>query len=103
VLDGARVASAHIRGAGADLVVRTVQRTLAGEVVEVLQSRAASGQRDQAMAEMPAAAAAQPLGRVEGAAERETAASTVRWRDWTVTISGAVERERLDALLEDLP
>jgi hypothetical protein len=116
VLDGARLVSAATRGTGSVLEVRTVQRTSRGEVVDVVQramSEAAAGEeavpRDAVSSRAFATgeAAQQPMA---AAADREDAdgapvrsSSTVRWRDWTVTISATVGADRLGELVAELP
>ena len=91
VLDDARVAAAAVRGSGASREVRTLQVTPRGETVTLVQSRAV----DEGDAAAESAAAAMPRDGATGV--------TVRVADWTVTISAAVSRARLEELADDLP
>ena len=81
------------------LEVRTVQRTSRGETIEVVQRPylALNDQpRASRQAEAPEAAAA-------AAPDQAKPSSTVRWGDWTVTISGPVSADRLEELSDALP
>lgn len=93
VIPGARITAAATRGSGADLEVRTVQRTSRGETIEVLQRRAVD---DEALR-------LESANRAEASLDEAAPTRTVRRGNWTVTISGAVDDDRLQELLDDLP
>lgn len=93
VIPGARITAAATRGSGSDLEVRTVQRTSRGETIELLQRRAFD---DEALR-------LESANRAEASLDEAAPTRTVRRGNWTVTISGAVDDDRLQELLDDLP
>lgn len=100
-LDRAEVVAAATRGAVPLVEVRTVQMTERGEMLLVVQrprgaARLQSAQRREAERSDAAAAAE------ASALESDSPAITVQIDDWTVTISGAVARDRLEQLAEGL-
>lgn len=122
VPEGARVISAMVRGSGAGTEVRTVQQTSRGETVTVLQSPGETVTalqwpvvvpRDQVSSRAIVTGEAEAAAPLEAPASREAQGGavplpvysqfTVRWRDWTVTILGALGTDRLRELSEYLP
>ncbi|HUF13488.1 MAG TPA: zf-HC2 domain-containing protein [Longimicrobiales bacterium] len=93
VIPGARITAAATRGSGPYLEVRTVQRTSRGETIEVLQRRVVD---DEALG-------LESANRAEASLDEAAPTRTVRRGNWTVTISGAVDDDRLKELLDDLP